>query len=210
MASLAAAENNAAGPAAGPAAEENNNAAAENNKVVPKTTFNQSIRIIDHDVFPPGFQHTQFKLDVNGKPKFFIIKGYDKSKGPPYQNPGITSMTDIITGESNIELDDGVYTWIIGTKMNIKECANSETVEPIESSTIEECDTTKLYIWLLKTITIQEIGSKHFDIVLKMRDRMRKLLVGVSTDEKATILSQGIIDRIYFAGELKKKMRRLM
>jgi hypothetical protein len=148
-------------------------------------------RYLNDRIIIPGVQKQIVTLKEYPS-AYFYIEGLDS---PAYKNSQISKMNDILTGDELTE--DGVYTWIIGTKMNLN------TIE--EQENLESCDTDKLYIWLLQSISEQEIGSKHYDIMLKLQSRLEQLNSDITDEERKMIETDGIIDELFFAGELRKE-----
>lgn len=92
--------------------------------------------------------------------------------------------------------DDGVFTWIMGTQLNNDLTSNAPPTM---------CNLENIHLWSKKTNSIQEIRTKHSNIILS--SLLNKDIILNSTDEydRNDALTEGVIDYIIYAGELKKE-----
>ena len=103
--------------------------------------------------------------------KTFYISQPTSNAQPLHSDPKINQLTDVIPLERIPGLSNGVYVWILGRNMQ------------------GEQD-----LWMIKSLSKQEIGTKHIDIVLRSKD---KINAG---------LSDHVIQCIQYAGEMSIEM----
>ena len=164
------------------------NSQADNSQVANSKPLSGT-KYLENVIPTPGIQKKIFTLrgcNVPNCPYFYL----DDLSEPAYKNSKIIEKTTLLR---DYELsDDGIYTWIIGTKMNLRNLNQQEK--------LNSCDPEKLYIWLIRSVSEQEIGSKHYDIMLKMQNRLEKFKNNAITiEEREMIKRDGIIDELFFA-----------
>ena len=124
---------------------------------------------IDYDgTSPVGIKDAVFSLQVNATSKnnrnnlaaannnnnnsksnkTFYISQPTSNAQPLHSDPKINQLTDVIPLERIPGLSNGVYVWILGRNMQ------------------GEQD-----LWMIKSLSKQEIGTKHIDIVLHQKTK---------------------------------------
>jgi len=99
----------------------------------------------------------------------------------PHKNKEkIQEMTPLLIDDEILSADDGVYTYIIGTNLL----------------------TDEVHIWYKKVHSIQEIETKHTNIVEACEQTYFKIVNGYEISE--TDKKYGVIDYIIYAGEIRK------
>jgi hypothetical protein len=102
--------------------------------------------------------------------------------------------SDIFTEE------DGIFTWIIGTQLNNNLTSNGPPTS---------CNPSDLHLWSKKVSSIQEIRTKHIDIILSSLSNKNIISSrDADQDDIKDALYDGVIDYILYAGELRKKTIR--
>lgn len=92
--------------------------------------------------------------------------------------------------------EDGIYTWIIGTELNRDLTSNGIP---------RTCDVARMHLWCKRVESIQEIATKHHNIIGELMRNKRILTEGSSEDDIKMVQHNGVIDYILYAGELKKR-----
>ena len=97
-----------------------------------------------------------------------------------------------------------IFTYIIGTQMEYKEpnILVRDDTNPPETNQI--CDVDKMHIWAKIALSTQEINTKHNNIIIdsyKIYENINKSIINKEKIDD-TDLFNGVIDRIYYAGEL--------
>jgi hypothetical protein len=94
--------------------------------------------------------------------------------------------------------DDGLFTWVIGTQLNDDMTSNGKPIY---------CNARDLHLWAKKTTSIQEIATKHNHIIEASLLNKEKILSQSieNEDDLSVALSDGVIDYILYAGEMRKQ-----
>ena len=148
----------------------------------------QPQQITDYNLSHGSIAYSLFQLE-NDPSSFYLI---DIDKHLEFDKI-ITLLkdSDIFTE------DDGVFTWIIGTQLNDNLTSNGPPTS---------CDPSELHLWSKKVKSIQEIRTKHLDIIISSLSN--KNIISSNEADKEDIkdaLYDGVIDYILYAGELMKK-----
>ena len=99
-----------------------------------------------------------------------------------------------------------IFTYIIGTQMEYKEpnILVRDDTNPPETNQI--CDVDKMHIWAKIALSTQEINTKHNSILYDSFINYENIKNSIIDEIDKTDLFNGVIDRIYYAGELKIDM----
>lgn len=93
--------------------------------------------------------------------------------------------------------DDGIFTWIIGTQLNNNLTSNGPPIS---------CNPSELHLWCKKVKSIQEIRTKHLDILTSSLSNKNIILSNeADKDDIKDALNEGVIDYLLYAGELIKQ-----
>jgi hypothetical protein len=101
-----------------------------------------------------------------------------------------------------VTVDPTIFTYIIGTQMEYK--GTNILVRDDTDPENQECNTNKMHIWAKIALSTQEINTKHNNILYDSFINYENIK-NSKIDE--TDLFNGVIDRIYYAGELKINMK---
>lgn len=103
------------------------------------------------------------------------------------QNLGFEKMNSLLEDDDIFTGDEGVYTWIIGTKLNRNLQSDGEPAS---------CDVSKLHLWCKKTQSLQELRTKHADIIYSSLSKK---------NYEEFDVDYNIIDYLVYAGEFTLK-----
>jgi hypothetical protein len=143
----------------------------------------------------PSIASNLFKFDGDNKYYTLLDNSFDINR-VNILNPLLKD--DEIFGVEN----NAIFTYIIGTQFNILNNNLVRDSSPIQN---QVCDLNKLHIWAKRAISIQEINTKHSHILRDSYLNYMNIQNTIQENKQIDdiIKHTGIIDRIYFAGELK-------
>jgi hypothetical protein len=96
-----------------------------------------------------------------------------------------------------------IFTYIIGTQIIITE--NKQLIRDIVPGMERECRIEEMHIWAKLALSTQEINTKHNSILNDSYINYLNMETSILNNKEfdKTDVSTGIIDRIFYAGELK-------
>jgi hypothetical protein len=103
------------------------------------------------------------------------------------QSLGFERINPLLEDDEIYTGDEGVYTWIIGTKLNHNLESDGQPTS---------CDPSKLHLWCKKTQSQQEIRTKHADIIYSSMSKK---------NYEEFDVDYNVIDYLLYAGELVLK-----
>jgi hypothetical protein len=94
-----------------------------------------------------------------------------------------------------------IFTYIIGTQYMID--PRNKTILREPTSTV--CDINKMHIWAKPCVSIQEIETKHSNILNELVENYNGLIQTFQTSSEIdeTMIGLNSIDQLYYAGEIK-------
>jgi hypothetical protein len=126
-------------------------------------------------------------FQLMGDPSYYMIELESGTDQTFLQNLGFEKINPLLEDDDIYTGDEGVYTWIIGTKLNRNLQSDGEPTS---------CDVSKLHLWCKKTQSVQEIRTKHADIIYSS--------ISKKNYEEFDV-EYNIIDYLLYAGELVLK-----
>lgn len=139
-----------------------------------------------------GYAYNKFEIDG----KIYMIKETDQDN--------IDRLITIFKNDEFKGSGSGIYTYVIGTQFNIN--VDNKTISRYEITDTNTCDVDKMNIWLKKSVTIQEIESKHATIINNLLNNYDKIVQSFQSDEQnvdPTLYHDNAIDQLYYSGELR-------
>ena len=96
---------------------------------------------------------------------------------------------------------DGIFTYRLGSQCNV-DVAN----KTISRNLSNDCDLDRMHIWTRPSLTVQEINTKHMNILTDSDSRYDEIINSFNNNIPIDNLTlyNGIIDQIFYAGELHK------
>lgn len=148
--------------------------------------------------YPPqestNIEDKLFKFD--GDNNFYLILD------TTFSSEGINRMNPLLKDDEIFGSKPGIFTYIIGSQATI---TNNQIFRDLSEPTDNICNIENMHIWAKLALSTQEINSKHNSILqdsyLNYLNIQNSIENNKTIDE--TIKYNGIIDRIFYAGELK-------
>ena len=152
-------------------------------------------QIVEYPPLQSGIADKVFQLDGDDKVYVILDDTYDTQE--------INNINPLLK-DNNIfgVYDEPIFTYIIGTQMEIIE---KNIIRDKINPTDQMCNIENMHIWAKLALSKQEINSKHNSILNDSHINYLNIESSFLNGENInnTELSNGIIDRIYYAGELK-------
>ena len=121
----------------------------------------------------------------------------------------INQMNPLLKDDEIVGSEDEIFTFIIGSQYFI----DTDAKEINDDSTDNDgtCDVSKMHIWAKRAMSIQEILSKHGRMLIESSINRDTITTAFQNNINIsdTTISNGIINKLYYAGEMKKKKNKL-
>jgi hypothetical protein len=116
---------------------------------------------------------------------------------------GVNKINPLLKDDEITMGTETIFTYIIGTQIMITE--NKQLIRDIIPSMDRECRIEDMHIWAKLALSTQEINTKHNSILNDSYINYLNIESSILNNKEfdKTDVSTGIIDRIFYAGELK-------
>ena len=153
-------------------------------------------QIVEYPQNEMGIENKIFQLDDG---KFYVILENTDANGTNKMN-SLLKNDEIFGAKIS---DDTIFTYIIGTQVNVtRDGKIMRNLSPAEN---KPCNINEMNLWAKIALSKQEINTKHgsilYDSYVNYTNIQNAINDNMPIDEMD--LFNGIIDRIYYAGELK-------
>jgi hypothetical protein len=151
--------------------------------------------------YPTQLSAIEYKLiELDNDGKFYLILD------DTFSREGVNKINPLLKDDEIFGTkigDETIFTYIIGTQIEITK--DKQLIRDIVHGMERECDIKNMHIWAKLALSKQEINTKHNSILNDSYVNYLNIESSILNKTKINETDEfnGIIDRIFYAGELK-------